>query len=168
MTGRATRACKAESDAELYARYRKTAPVEDAKFLLRATTLHTKAMRAELEDLIANPPRRSEFYRRYVLVQEAWRELANRRERRGRRRRRSPMNCQLLTRRERPMAKKAKHKHKHPHKAKDTHTAKATAPVKAATKARKDVDWVAAGRKAWETRRARAAALLEATKPATV
>jgi hypothetical protein len=64
------------SEKDAYAYFKKTAPVEDAKFLLRSSLL-TPELRAELESLIARPPARSEFYRRYIRVNDAWRELAN-------------------------------------------------------------------------------------------
>ncbi len=62
------------STEQLYKHYKKTAPVDDARFMLRLSSL-TDAMRAELADLIATNPNRAEFYRRYVAVQDAWREL---------------------------------------------------------------------------------------------
>jgi hypothetical protein len=68
------------STADAYAYFKKTAPVEDAKFLLRSPLL-TDAMRGELESLIARPPARAEFYRRYINIQDAWRQRSNEAER---------------------------------------------------------------------------------------
>lgn len=72
------------STDQLYAHYKKTAPVEDARFFLAHCSTLTPEMRAELETLIGRPPARAEFYRRYRAVQDAWRMLRNERERQNR------------------------------------------------------------------------------------
>ena len=64
------------STADVYAYFKKTAPIEDAKFFLRDNSLLTPEQISEVEALIARPPARTEFYRRLRNVQDAWRVLA--------------------------------------------------------------------------------------------
>jgi len=71
------------SDQELYASRKRTAPVEDVRFLLRVCGHRmTDEERASFTDLIeAGPKGRSAFYAEYYRRKEAWRaRVAPRRE----------------------------------------------------------------------------------------
>lgn len=61
------------TEADLYAWYRKTAPVEDARFYLRVLngTL-APALRGALDSLILQAPARAEFYRQLWAVKAQW------------------------------------------------------------------------------------------------
>ncbi len=62
------------TDTKLFAWYRTTAPVEDARFYLRVLngTL-APGLRGELERLIVQLPARTEFYRKLAAVMAQWR-----------------------------------------------------------------------------------------------
>ncbi len=62
----------AMTEAELYAWYRQTAPVEDARFYLRLNGSLSAQLRGALESLIVQSPARAEFYRRLWAVKAAW------------------------------------------------------------------------------------------------
>jgi hypothetical protein len=68
----------AMSDSQLFAHYKKTAPIEDVRFFLR-TAILSPALRADLEQLAANAPAmtRADIYRRYVVLQDMWRRESN-------------------------------------------------------------------------------------------
>jgi hypothetical protein len=65
------------SDAEVFAYYRRTAPVEDLKFFLRVAQMSPE-LRADAQALL-NGPRlpRTEHYRRLVALQDRWRRERN-------------------------------------------------------------------------------------------
>jgi len=73
------------STADAFKYFKATAPVEDAKFFLRHTSLLTADQVSALESLIARPPARPEFYRRLRSIQDAWRGLSMTLERAERR-----------------------------------------------------------------------------------
>ena len=60
------------TDAQLHAHYRQTAPVEDARFVLRVAEARlTSEERAALDTLIADAPKRTACYQRLRALQAA-------------------------------------------------------------------------------------------------
>ena len=70
----------AMSDADLFAHYRRTAPMEDLKFFLRVAEM-SPGLRADAETMLNGPKLpRTEHYRRLCNLQDRWREERNQAE----------------------------------------------------------------------------------------
>lgn len=71
------------TDAQVFAHYHRTAPVEDLKFFLRVATM-SDGLRSRVADLLRRAEAglsRHAVYREYVVLQDAWRRESNERER---------------------------------------------------------------------------------------
>jgi hypothetical protein len=70
------------TESDMRAHYKKTAPVDDVRFLLAHGGQALDAtLRGELETLAVSGVARAEFYRRYGILQDRWRQAANTNER---------------------------------------------------------------------------------------